>query len=137
MRPPPFGAARAKSTLLLVYFRDDTNNFGRDTNKGSDRFEGAFAEGQHRPYKVGDGEGLYVFVSTSGARLWRLAYRFKGKQKTLSLGKYPETSLLDARRARDEAKKLIANEIDPSGARKRGRAYFPVFVFGTEPSVKL
>jgi len=94
-------------------------------------------KGKAAPYKVSDGEGLYVFVSTSGARLWRLAYRFNGKQKTLSLGKYPETSLLDARRARDEAKKLIANEIDPSGARKRGRAYFPVFVFGTEPSVKL
>jgi hypothetical protein len=74
--------------------------------------------GKTAQYKVSDGEDLYVFVSTSGTRLWRLAYRFNGKPKTLSLGKYPETSLLDARRARGEAKKLITDEIDLSVARK-------------------
>ncbi len=61
---------------------------------------------KNAPYKLSDGEGLYVLVTAGGSRLWSLAYRFNGKQKTLALGKYPAVSLLDARRARDAAKQL-------------------------------
>jgi integrase len=53
--------------------------------------------------------------------LWRLAYRFAGKQKTLALGAYPAVSLEEARRHRDEAKKLLARSIDPSAQRKADR----------------
>jgi integrase len=70
------------------------------------------------PYKVSDQEGLYVLVQTTGSKLWRLAYRFGGKQKTLALGIYPRVSLLDARRARDDAKRKLNEGIDPAEQRK-------------------
>jgi hypothetical protein len=69
-------------------------------------------------FKIADGEGLYLLVTTTGAKRWRLAYRFAGKQKALALGVYPKVSLLEARRARDAAKRLSADGIDPSEARK-------------------
>lgn len=64
--------------------------------------------------RYSDDNGLYLQVSPKGAKLWRMAYRFAGKQKTLSFGKYPFVSLADARRKRDEAKTQLANGTDPS-----------------------
>lgn len=72
-------------------------------------------------YKASDAEGLYLLVSPSGGKLWRVAYRYNGKQKSLALGKYPEVSLLDARRARDEAKRLITKSVDPSVAKQAAK----------------
>jgi integrase len=72
--------------------------------------------------KLSDGGGLQLWVTTTGSRLWRLAYRFGGKQKLLALGAYPAIGLADARQARDEARKLIARGIDPSDARKQRKA---------------
>ncbi len=69
-----------------------------------------------------DGGGLYLEVSPKGGKWWRLKYRFGGKEKRLSLGVYPEVSLKDARGRRDEARKLLANEIDPSENRKAKKA---------------
>ncbi|TXT25996.1 MAG: Phage integrase [Gallionellaceae bacterium] len=63
--------------------------------------------------KLADGGGLFLLVQSNGAKYWRLAYRFAGKQKTLALGVYPDVSLSDARQRRDEARKLLANEVDP------------------------
>lgn len=60
------------------------------------------------PQKIAAGGGLYLFLSPSGAKLWRLKYRFMGKEKTLSIGPYPKVTLNDARKARDEAKELLA-----------------------------
>jgi integrase len=68
--------------------------------------------------KLSDGGGLHVLIQPTGGKLWRLAYRFAGKQKTLALGVYPVVSLEEARRRRDEAKKLLARSIDPSVQRK-------------------
>ena len=65
------------------------------------------------PAKLADSEGLYLYLSASGARLWRMDYRFGGKRKTLSFGAYPAVSLKEARRKRDKAKELLASEIDP------------------------
>jgi integrase len=62
--------------------------------------------------------GLQLWVTPTGSRLWRLAYRFAGKQKLLAIGSYPNVSLLMAREARDDAKKLLAEGRDPSAARK-------------------
>ncbi len=64
--------------------------------------------------KYADGEGLHLFVSPSGGKLWRLAYRFDGKHKLLSFGAYPHVKLLDARRMKDDAKRALAIGIDPS-----------------------
>lgn len=68
--------------------------------------------------KLSDGGGLYLHVTPTGSRLWRMAYRFAGKQKLLSFGAYPTISLRDARKLREEAKEQLAKGIDP-GAEKR------------------
>jgi integrase len=74
-----------------------------------------------KPRKLSDGGGLHMLVQTTGSKLWRLAYRFAGKQKSLALGIYPTVSLADARAERDEAKKLLARGIDPSAQRKANK----------------
>jgi integrase len=71
-----------------------------------------------KPQKVSDGGGLYLFVTPNGTKAWRLAYRYCGKQKSLSLGLYPVVTLGEARTRRERAKKLLANGIDPSAQRK-------------------
>jgi integrase len=70
------------------------------------------------PRKLSDGGGLHVLIQPTGSKLWRLAYRFAGRQKTLALGVYPIVSLEEARTRRDEAKKLLARSVDPSVQRK-------------------
>ena len=72
--------------------------------------------------KLSDGAGMYLEVAPSGSKWWRLKYRFGGKEKRLALGVYPEVSLKEARQRRDEARKLLANQIDPSEHRKASRA---------------
>ena len=71
-----------------------------------------------KPQKLADTEGLYLFISPTGGKLWRMDYRFAGKRKTLSFGKYPTIGLKDARTRRDEAKKILADGIDPSEQKK-------------------
>jgi integrase len=74
-----------------------------------------------KPRKLSDSGGLHLLIQPTGSKLWRLAYRFAGKQKTLALGVYPVVSLEEARRRREEAKKLLARSIDPSVQRKADR----------------
>ena len=71
-----------------------------------------------RSTKLSDEKGLFLLVNPNGSRYWRLKYRIAGKEKLLSLGVYPETSLSEARSKRDEARKLITQGIDPSEQRK-------------------
>jgi integrase len=71
-----------------------------------------------KPRKLSDGGGLHLLVQPNGSKLWRLAYRFSGKQKTLAFGAYPTVSLADARDKKNEAKKLLARNLDPSAQRK-------------------
>lgn len=66
-----------------------------------------------KTYKLSDEKGLYLLVNPNGSRLWRFKYRFNGTEKKLSFGSYPDTSLANARDLRDEARKLIAKDIDP------------------------
>lgn len=68
--------------------------------------------------KLFDERGLYLEISPSGGKWWRLKYRFDSKEKRISLGVYPDVSLKDARDRRDEARKLLANGVDPSENRK-------------------
>ena len=74
-----------------------------------------------KPRKYFDGGGLFLFIPTSGSKLWRMAYRFNGKSKLLSFGEYPTVSLRDARARREEAKQLIAKDIDPSEHKREVR----------------
>lgn len=76
------------------------------------------AKPREKPYKLGDSLGLYLEVSPSGSKLWRLKYRLAGKEKRYAIGTYPTVSLLEARSRRDETRKLIANGIDPVQARR-------------------
>jgi len=69
-----------------------------------------------------DGGGLYLEISPNGGKWWRFKYRFAGKEKRISLGVYPDVSLKDARSRRDEQRRLLANEIDPSEYRKAHKA---------------
>ena len=68
--------------------------------------------------KLSDGAGLQLHVATTGGKLWRWAYRFEGKQKTMGLGIYPDVSLADARERHSEARKLLAAGVDPMQDRK-------------------
>src|SRR5690349_5153496 len=71
-----------------------------------------------KPFKISDAGGLHVLVNPSGSKLWRYAYRFEGKQKLLALGAYPDVSLREARRARDEARGFLDGGSDPGLIRK-------------------
>ncbi len=79
------------------------------------------AKAKDKSYKLFDGGGLYLEVMPSGSRLWRLKYRYMGKEKRISLGAYPIITLADARGARDDAKKLLFKDVDPSVARKENK----------------
>jgi integrase len=70
--------------------------------------------------KHSDGGGLHLHITASG-KYWRLAYRFNTKQKTLALGVYPDVSLLQARKRRDDARKLLAEGTDPGQAKKEAK----------------
>ena len=81
------------------------------------------AKGQIKPYKLSDAGGLHMLVNADGAKYWRLAYRWHGKQRTLALGVYPAVGLMEARAARDDAKRTLAANVDPSAVkRERMRA---------------
>ncbi len=66
-----------------------------------------------RAYKMADGEGLFLFVQPNGSKLWRMKYRFAGKEKLLSFGAYPDLGIAAARDKRTAAKALLAEGKDP------------------------
>ncbi|WP_343517813.1 integrase arm-type DNA-binding domain-containing protein [Sphingomonas sp.] len=72
------------------------------------------AKSRAKPYKLADSDGLYLLVTPSGGRCWRMNYRHLGKQKTLAFGTWPDTSLADARERRDAARKVLARGDDPA-----------------------
>ncbi|MDK1489411.1 integrase arm-type DNA-binding domain-containing protein [Sinorhizobium sp. 7-81] len=76
------------------------------------------AKAESKPRKLSDGEGLFLFITKAGSKLWRLKYRFNGSEKLLSIGPYPSVSLADARQAKDDAKALLRAGKDPAIAKK-------------------
>jgi integrase len=77
------------------------------------------AQAKAKPYREFDGGGLYLQITTAGAKYWRLKYRYLDKEKCLALGIYPQVSLKEARAMRELAKKQLSNGIDPSQERKK------------------
>lgn len=71
---------------------------------------------------MGNSKGLYLFVQPTGGKLWRQDYRFQSKRKTLALDSSPEVRLILARDKRDDARKLLAADIDPSESKKPVKA---------------
>jgi hypothetical protein len=76
------------------------------------------AKPRKNEYKLFDGAGLFLSVTPSGGKLWYLKYRFDGKEKKLSLGSYPEIDLATARTRKEEARRQVANGVDPGEVRK-------------------
>ena len=68
--------------------------------------------------KLPDGDGLYLWIYLDGRKYWRLRYWQAGKEKSLSLGVYPKVTLSDARKKRDELRKQLGADLDPSAERK-------------------
>lgn len=76
------------------------------------------AKAVEKPLKLFDGGGLYLLVTPGGGRWWRLKYRYEGKERGISLGVYPDVSLKRARICRDDARRMIAEGVDPSARRQ-------------------
>lgn len=71
-------------------------------------------KGRTKPYKLTDGDGLFLYVTPNGGRYWRMNYRYLGKQKTLAFGVWPDIGLAEAREQRDAARKVLARGDDPA-----------------------
>ncbi|ENL2660997.1 TPA: tyrosine-type recombinase/integrase [Enterobacter hormaechei subsp. xiangfangensis] len=95
------------------------------------------AKPREKAYKLADGAGLYLEVVPSGSRYWRMKYRFNGKEKRMAFGVYPAVSLAQARALRDEAKKKLAEGIDPSFAKKEEKLVRDVQLNNTFQTVAL
>jgi integrase len=79
------------------------------------------AEAREKPYKMADTGGLFLYVSRAGAKSWRMKFRLDGQEKLLTFGLYPDVKLSEARQRRDDARRMIRENVDPSGARKRAQ----------------
>lgn len=79
------------------------------------------AKAGDKPQRLFDSGGLYVEISPAGGKLWRLKYRFGGKEKRLALGTYPDISLAEARERRTDARRLLANGTDPGEVKKAAK----------------
>lgn len=77
------------------------------------------AKPAEKPFKLNDGKGLYLYINTSGGKLWRFDFSHNGKRKTLSIGKYPTVSLVEARQAAENARRLLVLGQDPSEAKQQ------------------
>ena len=70
------------------------------------------------PYRRSDEKGLYLKIFPNGSKLWRYKYRILGREKRLALGAWPEVSLAEARKKRDDARLLVLDDIDPLAEKK-------------------
>ena len=91
------------------------------------------AQPKIKQYKLSDSEGLYLLIKQSGGKYWQMKYRYAGKEKILSIGKYPEISLQEAREKKYEARKLLRENIDPSAEKKAAKHQI---LLGSENSFK-
>lgn len=96
-------------------------NGGIGTDKLSDAKVRA-AKASDRPYKMADGQGLYLLVQPSGSRLWRMKYRHQGTERVFAIGVYDDVSLAEARRERDRAREWIRQGLDPTIERKTAKS---------------
>jgi hypothetical protein len=76
------------------------------------------AKPETKPYKMADGGGMYLEVMPNGSKYWRMKYRHSGKEKRLAFGVYPDVPLTLARERRENARKLLATDVDPGEHRK-------------------
>jgi len=79
------------------------------------------AKPREKPYKLADEKGLFLLIPPNNSKYWRFKYRFAGKEKLLSIGFYPDVTLADARGKRDDARRLLANNVDPGVAKQASK----------------
>lgn len=79
------------------------------------------AKPRPKPYKLGDSGGLFLHVTPSGGKLWRVKFRAAGKEKLLSIGAWPAVSLANARKERDKARELLAAGADPAREKQKAK----------------
>ena len=79
------------------------------------------AKPKGKPYKMADGDGMFLLVQPNGGKWWRINYRIAGKQTTLALGVYPKVTLADARDRRDEARAMLIRGNDPAAAKREAK----------------
>lgn len=79
------------------------------------------AKAAEKAYKLSDAGGLYLLVTPAGARYWRMDYRFAGKRRTFAMGIYPLVTLSDARTRREDARGMLAKDVDPSSAKRAAK----------------
>ena len=80
------------------------------------------AKPRNKPYRLSDGFGLHLLVKPNGSKLWQIRYRFQKKEKIVSLGKYPDVSILAARRKKDEVRIKVLEGFDPMARLDRKNA---------------
>lgn len=90
---------------------------------------------KEKPYKLTDGGGMFLLVHPNGSKYWRLKYRFLGKENTLGLGQYPQTSLKEARERRERIKKQLEQGIDPAHKKKQDKLSLKVVHGNTFESI--
>ena len=76
------------------------------------------AKAREKAYRLSDSGGMYLWVTPAGGKLWRWAYVYEGKEKLMSLGRYPDVSLAIARERHGDARRLLASGVDPMARRK-------------------
>ena len=109
-----FARDALQPAILLVSLMVPSDFEGCDTIMPLTDVEVRGSKPSEKPRKVSDGGNLYLLVTPAGGKLWRVNYRYLGKQKTLSLGAYPEVTLAMARERLGETKKLLASGRDPA-----------------------
>jgi Arm DNA-binding domain len=119
--PPEFGEMRVLPINLMVSLMASRRSLESDTIMGLTASAIKAPQCRAKDYKLADSNGLYLLVKPSGGRYWRMNYRFRGYQKTLSFGAWPEVALIDARHKRHEARREIARGIDPGEKLKLDR----------------
>lgn len=77
------------------------------------------AKPAEKPLKLTDGAGLYLEVTPAGGKHWRYRFRLAGKENLFAIGTYPQITLADARKARDAARELVKQGINPTQHRKQ------------------
>lgn len=95
------------------------------------------AKPKEKPFKLSDGGGLYLYITPTGGKLWRLKYRVNGKEKTLSIGAYPAVTLAQAREAAAIARQQKVNGIDPSQAKQEAKAERKAVLLNTFQAIAL